>query len=238
MEGRPGGSGAAAAKREKVNVALLEDRIRDTMRFHGLLDVTPDYSEKVDDPIATALRQAQRELRTVVATNKARKERLSAIARDRLGYQEYIDLRDSIDRNISSTYAKLQKKDVPKLAKKKNKGLDVNGNATLNGGKNQVPGPHPAALGLNTDDDLTCLVSDHLRQLVETRRQWVDTVGGVFDEKQRESPGRICGLTKESIYTGIHEDLRRSIGWSLETKPAEAGQVKGQEARKGTIDIG
>lgn len=38
MEGRPGGSGAAAAKREKVNVALLEDRIRDTMRFHGLLD--------------------------------------------------------------------------------------------------------------------------------------------------------------------------------------------------------
>jgi transcriptional adapter 3 len=31
MEGRPGGSGAAAAKREKVNVALLEDRIRDTM---------------------------------------------------------------------------------------------------------------------------------------------------------------------------------------------------------------
>ena len=40
MEGRPGGSGAAAAKREKVNVALLEDRIRDTMRFHGLLDVT------------------------------------------------------------------------------------------------------------------------------------------------------------------------------------------------------
>jgi len=39
----------------------------------------PDYSEKVDDPIATALRQAQRELRTVVATNKARKERLAAI---------------------------------------------------------------------------------------------------------------------------------------------------------------
>jgi transcriptional adapter 3 len=40
MEGRPGGSGAAAAKREKVNVALLEDRIRDTMRFHGLLETT------------------------------------------------------------------------------------------------------------------------------------------------------------------------------------------------------
>lgn len=44
MEGRPGGSGAAAAKREQVNVALLEDRVRDTMRFHGLLDGTVSVS--------------------------------------------------------------------------------------------------------------------------------------------------------------------------------------------------
>lgn len=38
MEGRPGGSGAAAARREKMNVSDLETRIRDTMRYHGLLD--------------------------------------------------------------------------------------------------------------------------------------------------------------------------------------------------------
>jgi transcriptional adapter 3 len=38
MEGRPGGSGAAAARREKMNVSDLESRIRDTMRYHGLLD--------------------------------------------------------------------------------------------------------------------------------------------------------------------------------------------------------
>lgn len=37
MEGRPGGTGAAAAKREKVNVVDLEERVQDTMRFHGLL---------------------------------------------------------------------------------------------------------------------------------------------------------------------------------------------------------
>lgn len=48
MEGRPGGSGAAAAKREKINVALLEDRIRDTMRFHGLLESSvSDYCNQV-----------------------------------------------------------------------------------------------------------------------------------------------------------------------------------------------
>lgn len=38
MEGRPGGSGAAAARRERMNAADLEARIRDTMRLHGLLD--------------------------------------------------------------------------------------------------------------------------------------------------------------------------------------------------------
>jgi transcriptional adapter 3 len=38
MEGRPGGSGAAAARKEKMNVSDLEERIRDTMRFYGLLD--------------------------------------------------------------------------------------------------------------------------------------------------------------------------------------------------------
>jgi transcriptional adapter 3 len=38
MEGRPGGSGAAAARRERLNVQDLEARIRDTMRYHGLLD--------------------------------------------------------------------------------------------------------------------------------------------------------------------------------------------------------
>lgn len=52
MEGRPGGSGAAAAKREKVNVALLEDRIRDTMRFHGLLETT--VSARVSSLSATS----------------------------------------------------------------------------------------------------------------------------------------------------------------------------------------
>ncbi|KAF8188949.1 histone acetyltransferases subunit 3-domain-containing protein, partial [Pholiota molesta] len=75
----------------------------------------PDFTEKLDDPIATALREAQRELRKVVATNKARKPRLVDIARDRLGYQDYLELRDSIDKKITNLYTKLQKKDTPKL---------------------------------------------------------------------------------------------------------------------------
>jgi len=47
MEGRPGGSGAAAARREKMNVSDLEDRVRDTMRFHGLLDRTVSCTPRI-----------------------------------------------------------------------------------------------------------------------------------------------------------------------------------------------
>lgn len=38
MEGRPGGSGSAAAKRERINVGDLEKRIRDTMLHEGLIE--------------------------------------------------------------------------------------------------------------------------------------------------------------------------------------------------------
>ncbi|KAJ7272802.1 histone acetyltransferases subunit 3-domain-containing protein [Mycena rebaudengoi] len=242
MEGRPGGSGAAAARKEKMNVSDLEKRISDTMRYHGLLDLPPDYSEKVDDPIATALRHAQRELRTVVATNKARKARLAGIARDRLGYQEYVELRDSIDRNIMNTYAKLQKKGEPKAKKSasKLKGGSMSAKGTpvpdagagANGGvaPPPVPPPCPAALGLGPDTDNKLVVSEQLRTLVATRREWVDKVGGLFEAKQKERPGSMWGFpvskTAEgagamipapptkgggSVFEGVDEEVRAML---------------------------
>lgn len=193
----------------------------------------------MDDPIATALRHAQKELRTVVATNKKRKERLAAIARDRLGYQEYIDLRDSIDRNITNTFSKLQKKDVPKLGKKKKKLNDPSVNGTPSGTMTPagVPPPCPAALGLGPDDNNKLVLSEQLRQLVDTRRQWVDAVGGVFDEKQRENPGRIWGLPKQSVYEGIDEEVRLML--SVQTPDSERRTNKGKgKARGDEMEVG
>ncbi|TFK25743.1 hypothetical protein FA15DRAFT_668079 [Coprinopsis marcescibilis] len=244
MEGRPGGSGAAAARRERLNVTDLENRIRDTLRYHGLLESQPDFSERVDDPIATALRHAQQELRVVVATNKARKERLAAIARDRLGYQEYLEIRDMIDKNITNLYAKLQKKDVPKLNKKKKKVLagaaaashaasqaalqaNINGvsSSFTENGENGTPGPGqhtgqaippcPAALGMTPDEENRLMVSDQLKQLVDTRKQWVEQVGSVFQKKQEESPGRIWGFPEKSVYEGIDEEVMGKVGGLL-----------------------
>lgn len=229
MEGRPGTNGAAAqAARDKMNVYDLEERVKNVMRFHKLLDnivssirrsiaymrstlthSQPDFSEAVDDPIATALRHAQAELRQVVATNKIRRARLVTIARDRLAYQEYIELRESLDKNTNHQYNKLQKKENPKSHKKKKK-PETNG-TTLAPNGTVIPAPSPAALGLLQDDDLNLSVPEQLKHLVQTRRQWVDKIGAVFEEKERENPGRIWGMPKSSIFEGIEEEVKQEL---------------------------
>lgn len=164
----------------------------------------------------------------MVALNKARKSRLAAIARDRLAHQEYLEVRDVIDKNIANLYAKLQKKDAPKLSKKKKKPLQgaaaaahAAANAAVAGSKSSAGGsdestpnflpPCPAALGLTPDEDNRLTVNEQLKQFVETRRQWVDSVGSFFDEREKEYPGRIYGLPRESIYAGIEEEVEETL---------------------------
>lgn len=77
------------------------------------------------------------------------------------------------------------------------------GEGAANGAVPPPPPPCPAALGLGPDDDNMLVVTDQLRQLVETRRQWVDTVGGVFDQKQAERPGLMWGFPESSVYEGV-----------------------------------
>ncbi|KAJ3754183.1 histone acetyltransferases subunit 3-domain-containing protein [Lentinula raphanica] len=203
MEGRPGGSGAAASRKEKLSVADLERRIGDTMRWYNLLPSgssaqSIDYTNKTDDPIATALRINQAELRRVSATNRLRRARYAEIARDRLAWAEYLELRDSIDKNITNVYNKLQKlqkaqKDAPKLGRKKKlksedgtpvNGVNgTNGNGSVNGDTPPLP-PCPAALGLGPDEDNQLVVSETLRQLVQTRKNWVKLGEMLLDEKE------------------------------------------------------
>lgn len=185
----------------------------------------PDFSQIQDDAISTALRQCQRELRQVVATNKVRKARLVDIARDRLAYQEYVEARESIDKNILSTFSKLQKKEGPKSGKRKKKG----DSGSVNGHNAGPPPPHPASTGLGPDDDGKLVVPDNLKSLVETRRGFVDLVGGFLEEKQKEAPGRCWGVPKESVFQGIDEEVKemlsseRARGRGIKRKRTESG---------------
>jgi transcriptional adapter 3 len=197
------------------------------IRLTGVIPVArqPDYSEAVDDPIASALRQSQEELRRVLATNKMRKERLVEVARDRLAYQEYMEARDSLDKNITTVYTKLQKKDAPKTAKKKKKGVaSANDHAGSEPPQPPAPVPCPAALGLGPDTDNKLVIPDTLKDLVRTRRQWVQAVGGVFDTKQKESLGRIWGLPPGSVFEGVDEEVRLTLGKDKETTHGGGGE--------------
>jgi transcriptional adapter 3 len=168
----------------------------------------------VDDPIASALRQAQRELRAVVASNKARKARLLAVAKDRLGYQEYVEAREALDKNILALYSKLQKKDGPKVSKKKKGKSEANGSAPPVPAPSSTPtlGTWPASVGLGPDEENDLRVPEALAQLVTTRRQWVDGIGGMFDALEREQPGRVYGLPERSIYEGLDADVDALLG--------------------------
>lgn len=214
MEGRPGGSAAAAARKERMNVKDLEGRVKDTMRWHGLLEETPNYTDRTDDPIATALRHAQTELRLVSATNKARKARLASIARDRLAYQEYVDVRESLDRSISGLYTRAQKKDVAKHSdrRKKEKRKEQQRRAADKDKDDDAATTEeshlcPAALGLGPDENNTLFVTRQLQDLVRTRREWVEQVGAIFEGKEEEQPGRICGMPPESVYADMEHEI-------------------------------
>lgn len=178
----------------------------------------------MDDPIASALRQSQEELRRVLATNKARKLRLVEVARDRLAHQEYMEARESLDKNITTVYSKLQKKDAPKTIKKKKKGVvSANDRAGSEPPQPPAPVPCPAALGLGPDADNKLVIPDTLKDLVRTRKQWVQTVGGVFETKQRENLGRIWGLPPKSVFEGVDEEVRIALGKDKEMGDNRAG---------------
>lgn len=147
-----------------------------------------------------------------------RRARLTTIARDRLAYQEYVDARDALDRNITAVYAKMQKKDGPKANKKKKKPVDASSNSANGAGMgngantiNGLPMPSPAALGLITDDEHQLTIPEQLKQLIETRRRWVDTVGAIFEQKESESPGRVWGLPRTSVYEEIDEEVKAEM---------------------------
>ncbi|KIY48098.1 hypothetical protein FISHEDRAFT_44014 [Fistulina hepatica ATCC 64428] len=246
MEGRPGGGGAAAAKKEKMNARDLEARVRETMRAHGLLkEVQPDYSARVDDPIAAALRHAQVELRRVVATNKARKARLAAIARDRLGYQEYIECLEAMDKNIVSQYSRLQRRQRDaRQAQRRRREKDQRRDGQRKDGKDSKeskdaddgPEPCPSAFGLGPDEDNVLVVDEQLTRLVQLRKDWVESVGVMFEKRDKEGPGRIRGMPTESIYQGIEEEVR-AMRMGLPPPPSYVafaadvkGKAKGREA--------
>jgi len=116
-------------------------------------------------------------------------------------------------------YHKLQRKDVPKVSKKKKKPLQGAAAAAANNGGAGEDAPLlpqcPAAFGLALDDENHLMVNEQLKQLVETRRHWVDSVGAVFEAKELEMPGKLYGVPKRSVFEGVEEEVRAMLAAPL-----------------------
>ncbi len=125
----------------------------------GSLLLQPDFSQSYDDEIAGELRGLQSELRVVKRMNDARKERLANIATDRLAYQDYLEMLDDLNRQISSGYQRIIK------AQQK----------ALSGGKKKKgPGQKDsdAAAEVAKARNLVIEVTEGLQKVIEVRNQF------------------------------------------------------------------
>ncbi|KDQ18650.1 hypothetical protein BOTBODRAFT_171450 [Botryobasidium botryosum FD-172 SS1] len=171
----------APAPAPTADVMDLEERLRAELKAVGLLDSDPDFNDSRDDEIMSTLRQCQDLLREQITLNTARKDRLLAIAKDRLAHQDYLNHLDLLNRYISGSFARLFK---PKPGSKKRKS-----------------GP-----GTESEKKIVLDVPDTLLEKVELRKKFKEAVGSAMDEWEAKEPGRIYGLPQSSIYDNIGDD--------------------------------
>ena len=139
-----------------------------------------DWSLRTDDEISTALRACQRRLRDQMAINETRKGRLADVVRDRLAYQEYEGVRDSLEKQIESGWIRRQRHHGKR---KSGKGRWSEKNAPTE----SVRIPFP----------------EGLVSAIEKRRKLVDNVAPIF---QGANAGRFRFIPSVSVYgeeTGV-----------------------------------
>jgi transcriptional adapter 3 len=151
-------------------------------------------------------------LREQLVLNKARRTRLHSIAQDRLAYQEYLETRDVLDRQITTVYTRLQKKDSVKSANLKKRKKPGSSAAQAEREEKEKEKEREmmclAALGLGPDPTGKLVVPESLQHAVRLRRRWVDVVGKELTRKQELNPGRLYGVPSKSIYEGIDADVK------------------------------
>ncbi|PWN36417.1 uncharacterized protein FA14DRAFT_55038 [Meira miltonrushii] len=107
------------------DMADYEDRL---MRELKAIDVignedSIDWSDRTDDEISSTLRKVQNLLRKQIRINEVRKLRLYELAKDRMGYQDYVACLTSAEREIESGWLKRQQQIRKSMsAQKKKKG--------------------------------------------------------------------------------------------------------------------
>ncbi|KAJ2158032.1 Transcriptional regulator [Coemansia sp. RSA 552] len=85
----------------------LEDRLKRELRYIGILDGDDvNWDDREDDEVCVTIRALQRQLREQTRVNSRRKERLLPIAKEHIGFQEYTQVIDELDKQVEQCYIK------------------------------------------------------------------------------------------------------------------------------------
>ncbi|KAJ9122412.1 hypothetical protein QFC22_001837 [Naganishia vaughanmartiniae] len=198
-----------ANEREKAStldaeLGQLEEGVARELRLLGLLDAeeTVDWSLREDDEICCALRSSQRLLKTQIAVNNARKDRLLQVTKERLAYGEYKKVLEGLEKLIEQAWTKRYAaiKKAGKRQKAKGKA-----NASANGNTTTDAGAGPVAVTPSRREGIPPL-TDQVKLAMSARRRWLGTVGHALEDDP--VVGRYRGLPQRSIYEGIDENGR------------------------------
>jgi len=151
---------------QKLDYAQMDERMKQELRYIGFLgaEEEPSYEGGWDDEVAQRIRVLQAELRRVSIENGARKAVLLERMKERMAYQEYATILEDLDQQIVQAFLKR--------------------NRTLNKpSKNKKRPGQGAGAGLaQTAGVSKPAITDVTKTLIDRRKRWINTLGGIFDE--------------------------------------------------------
>lgn len=148
--------------------AQVDERIKQELRHIGFLppDTEPDYDAHYDDEIAARLRYLQGKLKETSIKNGARKARLQDLVNERMAHQEYSTILEDLDGQVQTAYLK-RTRTLGKSKKTKRPGGAGGGSHFVGGTNTGMARPG---------------IGDLTKTVMERRRKWIDTIGGVLDK--------------------------------------------------------
>jgi len=160
--------------------AQVDERIKQELRHIGFLppDTEPDYDAHYDDEIAARLRYLQGKLKETSIKNGARKARLQDLVNERMAHQEYSTILEDLDGQVQTAYLK-RTRTLGKSKKTKRPGGAGGGSHFVGGTNTGMARPG---------------IGDLTKTVMERRRKWIDTIGGVLDKdanqvRRNKDPG-------------------------------------------------
>ncbi|KZO90388.1 hypothetical protein CALVIDRAFT_542713 [Calocera viscosa TUFC12733] len=207
----------------RVSAEELDVRIKRQLKELGLwTEPEPDFSAPEDDSLLAELRQCQKLLKDQMSLNAARKYRLLKRCEDRLAYQDYVHQLERMDEQILSEYQKLTKKAAQEAKKSRQASASSAGVHKANGKERErgerastaasashSPSVDPRSSAAPEVKRPT--VPAELLHAVRIRQRLVDELGSVFEQGERECPGRFWGLPEQSLYRGITVEEGRNV---------------------------